>query len=165
LTALTVTGLTTLDTLANLKISGGANGQIISTDGNGTLSFISNDSGKIVNGTSNVSIPDLNGNIIMVKGGTTVITVTGVGANITGSIDVTGNVTANIVTANLVVANSTQDANSSITGAITTAGGISAQGNIYTGHSLGFANNNGGTDSKAYIQYNATVNSLDFIFN
>jgi hypothetical protein len=101
----------------------------------------------------------------MVKGGTTVITVTGVGANITGSIDVTGNVTANIVTANLVVANSTQDANSSITGAITTAGGISAQGNIYTGHSLGFANNNGGTDSKAYIQYNATVNSLDFIFN
>jgi hypothetical protein len=54
---------------------------------------------------------------------------------------------------------------SSITGTILTAGGIGAIGNIYTGHSVGFANNNGGNTSKAYIQYNDTASSLDFIFN
>ena len=166
LTALTVTGLTTLDTLANLKISGGANGQIISTDGAGNLSFISNDSGKIVNGTSNVSIPDLNGNILLVKGGATIITVTGVGANITGSIDVTGNISANnISAANTITANANTDSTSSITGTVKVTGGMAATGNIYTGHSVGFANNNGGTASKAYIQFNDTANSLDFIFN
>jgi hypothetical protein len=166
LTGLTVTGLTTLDTLGNLKITGGANGQIISTDGAGNLSFISNDSGKIVNGTSNVSIPTLNGNIVMVQGGTTVLTVTGVGANITGSIDVTGNISGNnISAANTITASANTDSTSSITGTIKVTGGMAATGNIYTGKSVGFANNNGGTASKAYIQFNDTANSLDFIFN
>ena len=54
---------------------------------------------------------------------------------------------------------------SSITGALKVTGGIAATGNIYTGKSVGFANNNGGTASKAYIQFNDTANSLDFIFN
>jgi len=166
LTGLTVTGLTTLSTLANVKISGGANGQIISTDGAGNLSFISNDSGKIVNGTSNVSIPTLNGDIVMVQGGTTVLTVTGVGANITGSIDVTGNISGNHITAgNTITASANTDSTSSITGTIKVTGGMAATGNIYTGKSVGFANNNGGTASKAYIQFNDTANSLDFIFN
>lgn len=166
LTALTVTGLTTLDTLANVKISGGANGQIISTDGAGNLSFISNDSGKIVNGSSNVSIPTLDGNIIMVSGGTTVLTVTGVGANITGTLDVTGNISGNhISAANTITASANTDSTSSITGTIKVTGGMAATGNIYTGKAVGFANNNGGTASKAYIQFNDIANSLDFIFN
>jgi hypothetical protein len=166
LTGLTVTGLTTLNTLANVKISGGANGQIISTDGAGNLSFISNDSGTIVNGTSNVSIPTLNGNIIMVSGGNTVLTVTGVGANITGTLDVTGNISGNnISAANTITASANTDSTSSITGTIKVTGGMAATGNIYTGKSVGFANNNGGTTSKAYIQFNDTANSLDFIFN
>ena len=166
LTGLTVTGLTTLDTLANVRISGGANGQIISTDGNGILSFISNDSGKIINGTSNVSIPTVDGNIIMVSGGNTVLTVSGVGANITGYIDVTGNISGNnISAANTITASANTDSTSSITGTIKVTGGMAATGNIYTGKSVGFANNNGGTASKAYIQFNDTANSLDFIFN
>ena len=166
LTALTVTGLTTLDTLANVKISGGANGQIISTDGAGNLSFISNDSGKIVNGSSNVSIPTLDGNIIMVSGGTTVLTVTGVGANITGTLDVTGNISGNhISAANTITASANTDSTSSITGTVKVTGGMAATGNIYTGKSVGFADNNGGTASKAYIQYNHIADSLDFIFN
>ena len=166
LTGLTVTGLTTLDTLSNVKISGGTNGQIISTDGAGNLSFISNDTGKIVNGTSNVSIPVTDGNIIMVSGGTTVLTVTGVGANITGTLDVTGNISGNnISAANTITASANTDSTSSITGTIKVTGGMAATGNIYTGKSVGFANNNGGTASKAYIQFNDTANSLDFIFN
>jgi len=166
LTALTVTGLTTLESLANVKISGGTSGQIISTDGAGNLSFISNDTGKIVNGTSNVSIPTLNGNIVMVQGGTTVLTVTGVGANITGTLDVTGNISGNHITAaNTITASANTDSTSSITGTVKVTGGMAATGNIYTGKSVGFANNNGGTASKAYIQFNDTANSLDFIFN
>ena len=166
LTGLTVTGLATLDSIANVRISGGTNGQIISTDGNGILSFISNDTGKIVNGTSNVSIPTLNGNIVMVQGGTTVLTVTGVGANITGTLDVTGNISGNHITAaNTITASANTDATTSITGTIKVTGGMAATGNIYTGKSVGFANNNGGTASKAYIQFNDSANSLDFIFN
>ena len=166
LTGLTVTGLATLDSIANVRISGGTNGQIISTDGNGILSFISNDTGTIVNGTSNVSIPTVNGNIIMVQGGTTVLTVTGVGANITGTLDVTGNISGNHITAtNTITASANTDATTSITGTIKVTGGMAATGNIYTGKSVGFANNNGGTASKAYIQFNDTANSLDFIFN
>ncbi len=102
----------------------------------------------------------------MVQGGTTVLTVTGVGANITGSIDVTGNISGNHITAgNTITASANTDSTSSITGTIKVTGGMAATGNIYTGKSVGFANNNGGTTSKAYIQFNDTANSLDFIFN
>ena len=52
-----------------------------------------------------------------------------------------------------------------LTGAITTAGGISAQGNIYSGKAVGFAVGSGNTNSGAYIEFNSGANSLDFIFN
>lgn len=39
LTSLTVSGNATLGTVANVHISGGSNGQFISTDGTGNLSF------------------------------------------------------------------------------------------------------------------------------
>ena len=151
---------------ANVRITGGSSGSVLSTDGAGNLSWTTNDSSQIVNGTSNVSIPTADGNINMVRGGTTVVQITGTGANVTGYIDATGNISGNNITAgNLLIASGTVDSTSSITGTITTAGGISAQGNIYTGHSVGFADNNGGSSSKAYIQFNSTSNSLDFIFN
>jgi hypothetical protein len=70
-----------------------------------------------------------------------------------------------IAAANIITASANTDSTSSITGTIKVTGGIGATGNIYTGHSIGFANNNGGTASKAYIQYNTTADSLDFIFN
>ena len=102
----------------------------------------------------------------MVQGGTTVLTVTGVGANITGTLDVTGNISGNHITAaNTITASANTDATTSITGTIKVTGGMAATGNIYTGKSVGFANNNGGTASKAYIQFNDSANSLDFIFN
>jgi hypothetical protein len=66
---------------------------------------------------------------------------------------------------NYITASGTTDATSAITGAITTPGGISAQGNVYAGKAVGFAHGSGNTDSAAYIQFNASANSLDFIFN
>jgi hypothetical protein len=72
----------------------------------------------------------------------------------------------NITSNNFLTVSGTTDATSAITGAITTAGGISAQGNIYTGHAIGFANTPGSnTSSAAFIQYNSAAGSLDFIFN
>ena len=87
-------------------------------------------------------------------------------ANVTGTIKVTGDVDANNVTAtNAITADGTVDATDAITGTITTAGGISAQGNIYSGKAVGFAVGSGNTNSGAYIEFNSSASSLDFIFN
>jgi hypothetical protein len=166
LTGLTVAGLTDLGPIGNLKLTGGSNGYALTTDGSGNLQWTSVGTSKIANGTSEVSIPGVNGDITVTRGGNLIITVTGTGANITGALDVTGNISGNnISAANTITANANTDSTSSITGTVKVTGGMAATGNIYTGHSVGFANNNGGTDSKAYIQFNATANSLDFIFN
>ena len=99
-------------------------------------------------------------------GGTEIIEVDSTGANITGTIDVSGNVIGNnIIADQKIYANAAVDSTSSITGTAIITGGIGATGNIYTGKSIGFANNNGGTASKAYIQFNDGANSLDFIFD
>jgi hypothetical protein len=50
--------------------------------------------GSLANGTSNVSIPSVNGNVnISVNGNANILTVTGTGANLTGTLNVTGLVT------------------------------------------------------------------------
>lgn len=166
LTGLTVDGLTDLGDVGNITVTGGTDGQFLKTDGSGALSWATVDSSTVAKGTSNVSIPVADGNVLIVSGGNTVLTVTGLGANVTGYVDVTGNINANNITANgTLSALGNTDSTSSITGTLTVTGGIGATGNIYTGHSVGFANNNGGTASAAYIQFNATANSLDFIFN
>jgi hypothetical protein len=166
LTSLTVAGTSNLNAIGNVYISGGTAGQIIQTDGAGNLSFVSNDTSRIVNGTSNVSIPVADGNINMVSGGTTVVQITGTGANVTGYITATGNIQGQNITATAnIVAEGTTDATDAVTGTITTAGGISAEGNIYAGKAVGFAVGSGNTDSAAYIQFNSTSGSLDFIFN
>ena len=166
LTTLTVTGTTDLGNVGNVKITGGNANAYLKTDGTGNLIWAAVDSTKIVNGTSEVSIPTVNGDIQMTRGGNLVVTITGTGANITGYIDVNGNINGNnINAANLLTANANVDSYSSTSGTLLVTGGIGATGNIYTGHSIGFANNNGGNTSKAYIQYNSTADSLDFIFN
>ena len=166
LTGLTVNGLSNVGPVGNLTITGGSDGQYLQTNGSGVLSWATVNQDRIANGTSNVSIPTSGGNINFVVGSTQVIAVTGTGANVTGTIDATGNISGNNITAgNLIVASGTVDSTSPITGTIKTAGGIAAQGNIYTGHSVGFADNNGGNISKAFIQFNSSSNSLDFIFN
>jgi len=165
LTGLTVDGTSNLGPVGNVVITGGSDGQFLKTDGTGSLSWATVDTSIISNGTSNVSVA-LNGNISLSVGGSQIIAVTGTGANVTGAINATGNVTANNITAaNVIVASGDIATTSAVTGTVKVAGGMSATGNIYTGKAVGFANNNGGTDSAAYIQFNASANSLDFIFN
>ena len=167
LTSLSVSGTTHLGPISNVHISDGSAGQYITSDGSGGLSWDTLDLSIIDNGTSNVSIPTASGNVNISVGGTpNVVVVTGTGANITGIVDVSGNVIGNnLIANNKVYANAGVDTTTSTGGTVIVDGGIGASGNIYTGQSIGFANNNGGTASKAYIQFNDTANSLDFIFD
>ena len=102
----------------------------------------------------------------MVAGGTTVVEVSGTGANVTGVVNVSGNIQGNNITALAnITASGTTDATTAATGTIKTEGGISAKGNVYAGKAVGFAVGGGNTASAAYIEYNSTSGSLDFIFN
>jgi hypothetical protein len=167
LTSLAVSGVTDLNTVANVRIGGATAGQYLqAVDNAGNVTWATLDSSIIANGTSNVTIATANGNVVTNVNGSAILTVSGTGANVTGVITATGNVDANNINAsNVITAAANVDSTSSVTGTVKVTGGMSATGNIYTGQSVGFANNNGGTASAAYIQFNASANSLDFIFN
>jgi hypothetical protein len=163
---LKVSGTTNLGDIGNVTITGGTSGQWLRTDGSGGLSWQSIDAAEISNGTSNVNIATANGDVTVAVNGNAIIDVTGTGANVTGYVTVDGDIQGNNITATAnIVAEGTTDATDAITGTITTAGGISAQGNIYAGGAVGFAHGSGNTNSAAYIEFNSTANSLDFIFN
>ena len=138
---------------ANLKITGGSSSQYLQTDGAGNLSWQTVAAGVqaiIANGTSNVNIPAVNGNVnISSAGNANIVVVTGTGANVAGTLNTTGNVTggnlltAGSVTASTLISNvavgtapftvtsTTTVANLSVASA-TTAGTVTAasQGNI-----------------------------------
>ena len=91
----TTTANVTLGAVANLHVSGGTSGQYLSTDGSGTLSWstISVSTASISNGNSNVNIPNANGNVtISAVGNANILTVTGTGINVAGTLNTTGNV-------------------------------------------------------------------------
>ena len=106
---LTVAGVSTLGDVGNVKITGGTVNQVLRTDGTGNLSWISVSTSGLSNGTSNISIPVSNGNIIAVSNGNTVLTITGTGANINGSLS------ANTVTATTLTGTLTTNAQPNIT--------------------------------------------------
>ena len=102
---------------ANLSVTGNINcgningGNLVSANflqGDGSLiSNIAISAGSyITNGSSNVSIPSAGGNVrIDVAGNANVVVVTGTGANITGTLNATGNANvANLGTAGLITA-------------------------------------------------------------
>jgi len=66
-----------------------ANGALIATTFVGNI--LGNIGGILANGTSNVSIPTVNSNINLTAAGNTTMTVTGTGANITGTANISGN--------------------------------------------------------------------------
>ena len=96
--------------------------------------------GVHANGTSNVNIPTLNGNVnTSVGGNANILIVTGTGANVTGTLNSTGNANVgNLGTAGLITAtgNITATANV-IAGNVTTTGVVIATGNITGGNLLG----------------------------
>ena len=91
---LSVTGVSTLGAPGNVKISGGTNGYVLSTDGSSNLSWVAQAGGgatSISNGTSNVNIATSGGNVtISTAGNANIMTVTGTGANIAGTLSVSG---------------------------------------------------------------------------
>ena len=94
LTSLTVSGNSNLGSNANLKLSGGTNGQVLFTDGAGNLSWVTITANAIFNGNSNVSIPAADGNVnISASGNANVIVVTGNGLNITGKANISNGLT------------------------------------------------------------------------
>jgi plastocyanin len=131
----TTTANVTLGAVGNLHISGGTNAYVLSTDGAGTLSWVAQSGGggggaSISNGNSNVNIPAANGNINLTAVGNTTMIVTGTGANISGTANITGNLSAG----NIIAGNGSG-------GNITNANVISANTFIATGNiSAGNAN-------------------------
>lgn len=93
---LTATGISDLGPISNVIITGGTDGQFLTTDGSGNLDWQTVDLTAINNGNSNVKIGSLDGNITMsVDGNANIITVTSIGANVDGDFDVNGNTTLN----------------------------------------------------------------------
>jgi hypothetical protein len=80
--------------LSDVQIDTPANGEVlqyVSANSRWENTSIS----SIANGNSNVSIASSNGNVVINAVGNTTMTVTGTGANVTGTLDVTGNITGN----------------------------------------------------------------------
>ena len=103
LSGLTVTGTVnltgasnvSLGDVGNVHITGGTSGQYLTTNGSGGLSFATVDTDTLANGTSNVDIATSNGNVTIGVGGTANVAVfTTTGANITGYLGVSGNLSA-----------------------------------------------------------------------
>jgi hypothetical protein len=140
---LSVTGVTNLGPVGNVIITGGSSGYYLQTNGSGNLSWAAVPSGNgISNGTSNVSIPVINGNINMSAGGTSdVVIVTGTGANVTGTLNVTTNANVgNLGTGGLIVATGNVTGGNLVTSGIATvtgnvvAGNLQTAGNVYIGN-------------------------------
>ena len=106
LTSLTVSGVSNVGPVGNLTVTGGTSGQYLQTNGSGVLSWGTVGTSGIANGTSNISIPVINGNVnTSVGGNANVLVVTDTGINVVGTV-ITGNGGGgNITGANLVSAN------------------------------------------------------------
>jgi hypothetical protein len=90
---ISVTSLANLGDVGNVKITGGTNGYVLQTDGTGNLSWASQGGSiaGISNGTSNVNIPAVNGNInFSSAGNANVAVITGTGVNVSGTLNITG---------------------------------------------------------------------------
>jgi hypothetical protein len=117
----------TLGAVGNVRVTGGSTGQYLQTDGSGTLTWATINTGTpttIANGNSNVNIPSANGNVnISAVGNANVVVVTGTGANINGYANISGTVTAGNI--------STSGTGGNITGAnVVSANTFTASGNI-----------------------------------
>ena len=162
-----------------------ANGALIATTFVGNIT--GNIGGILANGTSNVSIPAVNGNVNITAVGNTTFVVTGTGANITGTANISGNANvgnlgttrilasgnitttqliSNIATgtAPLVVTSTTQVANLNAATAgsadsATTAGTVTtaAQGNITSVGTLTSLTVSGNINSTGNINANTIV--------
>jgi len=101
--------ITTSNLAVNLALTGNTanfSGNITSLNANlGNLATANYFTGTFINGTSNVAIPNSNGNINLTAGGNTSLVVTATGANITGNLGVSGNFSVGSLIADNLTAN------------------------------------------------------------
>ena len=97
-TNITTTGVSNLNSVGNVKITGGTGGQVLSTDGSGNLSFITIGTASLNNGTSNISVLNSGNITFSVAGSAKVVTFTSTGLNVAGYLTSTGNVTGGNIT-------------------------------------------------------------------
>jgi hypothetical protein len=104
----TTAGNVALGPVGNIHITGGANGQVLQTDGNGNLSWSSTANiNEIQNGNSNVYIASPNGNVTVTAGGTNTWTFGTDGKFSTaGDIQANGTVNAQYITASTSITSS-----------------------------------------------------------
>jgi hypothetical protein len=149
LTSITVSGTSNLGSVGNVIITGGTSGYYLQTNGSGGLSWSSVPTGTgISNGNSNVNIPVINGNVtISSAGNANIVVITGTGANISGTLNVTSNIYAsnfiasssgsitgaNLVSANYFTGTLTTAAQPNIT-SVGTLTSLSVTGNISSGN-------------------------------
>ena len=156
-TNITTTGVSNLNSVGNVKITGGTSGQVLVTDGSGNLSFVTISTAGLSNGTTNISVIN-NGNITFsVSGNANVGTFTGTGLNVSGTLNATGTATASnfyansgTVGASLLTGTLTTAAQPNITsvGTLTslgvsgniTAANITANTGIFSGNGAGLTN-------------------------
>ena len=133
-----------LGPVANVHITGGSTGQYLQTDGSGTLNWASiSTNSTLANVNSSVNIPTANGNVNITSAGNTSLVVTSIGANISGNLDITGNITTagptgNITGANVISAN-TFTASANITASNANLGNA-VTANYFVGNLYGTAN-------------------------
>ena len=102
-TNITTTGISNLNSVANVRITGGTSGQSIVTDGAGNLSFATIDFDTLSNGNSNIFLYANSNIAFSMAGNSNVVIFTGTGANINGYANITGNANiGNIGTAQLL---------------------------------------------------------------
>ena len=136
------TSTANLGNVANITVTGGSNGQVLTTNGSGGLSWSTISAASITNGNSNVSIPSSNGNVnISAVGNANVLVITGTGVNVAGTLNATGNASlGNLVSANFVQGTLTTASQPNIT-SVGTLSSLTATGNITSGNiSTGSAN-------------------------
>ena len=110
---ITSSGVSNLGAIGNVIITGGTSGYYLQTNGSGGLSWSAVAGGTgIANGTSNISIPAVNGNVNTSVGGTAnVLVITTTGANIAG----TANISGNLIAGNIIGTVANGNSNVSIT--------------------------------------------------
>jgi len=143
-TAVLTTGnqpnITTVGTLGNLTVTSNI---VAGNIGNATTILYGNGynltgldaAGRVVNGTSNLSIATSGGNITMgVAGNAGIVTITGTGANISGYANISGNITAGNLSLSGNVTSTLNVTGNANVGNLNTAGSVTASNLTLTGN-------------------------------
>ena len=100
---LVVTGESNLNNVSNVIITGGSNLQYLQTDGTGNLRWTEAIAIAVANGTSGLTIPTANGNVLMASGGNTIVVISPDGADVTGNLSADNANLGNTATANYFI--------------------------------------------------------------